>query len=135
MKQLEGMLSPFGELKDCVVIVEKMTQKSKVGLGFRVAHLHRSGFRIMTVGKYHTHLLPCLTTYSLAPSLRNAFHVKASWVVPQLMCCVLPPVLLKNLCADMLCDMCVLIYMPCCFMTCVMWQAWRCLLCGKPAMC
>jgi hypothetical protein len=28
--QLEGMLSPFGELKDCVVIVEKMTQKSKV---------------------------------------------------------------------------------------------------------
>jgi hypothetical protein len=24
------MLSPFGELKDCVVIVEKMTQKSKV---------------------------------------------------------------------------------------------------------
>lgn len=30
--QLEGMLSPFGELKDCVVIVEKMTQKSKVSL-------------------------------------------------------------------------------------------------------
>lgn len=28
--QLEGMLSPFGELKDCVVIVEKMSQKSKV---------------------------------------------------------------------------------------------------------
>lgn len=30
LQQLEGMLSPFGELKDCVVIVEKMTQKSKV---------------------------------------------------------------------------------------------------------
>jgi hypothetical protein len=28
--QLQGMLSPFGELKDCVVIVEKMSQKSKV---------------------------------------------------------------------------------------------------------
>jgi hypothetical protein len=28
--QLQGMLSPFGELKDCVVIVDKMTQKSKV---------------------------------------------------------------------------------------------------------
>jgi hypothetical protein len=28
--QLEGMLSPFGELKDCVVIIDKMTQKSKV---------------------------------------------------------------------------------------------------------
>jgi len=32
-QHLEGMLSPFGELKDCVVIVEKMTQKSK-GYGF-----------------------------------------------------------------------------------------------------
>lgn len=29
--QLEGMLSPFGELKDCVVIIDKMSQKSKVG--------------------------------------------------------------------------------------------------------
>lgn len=28
--QLQGMLSPFGELKDCVVIIDKMTQKSKV---------------------------------------------------------------------------------------------------------
>lgn len=36
--QLQGMLSPFGELKDCVVIVDKMTQKSKVrcmGSAFR----------------------------------------------------------------------------------------------------
>jgi hypothetical protein len=31
--QLQGMLSPFGELKDCVVIVEKMSQKSKVRRG------------------------------------------------------------------------------------------------------
>lgn len=29
--QLQGMLSPFGELKDCVVIIDKMSQKSKVG--------------------------------------------------------------------------------------------------------
>lgn len=27
------MLSPFGELKDCVVIIDKMSQKSKVRLG------------------------------------------------------------------------------------------------------
>ncbi|WIA41322.1 hypothetical protein OEZ86_004919 [Tetradesmus obliquus] len=32
-QHLQGMLSPFGELKDCVVIVEKMSQKSK-GYGF-----------------------------------------------------------------------------------------------------
>jgi hypothetical protein len=33
--QLQGMLSPFGELKDCVVIVEKMSQKSKVSSSVR----------------------------------------------------------------------------------------------------
>jgi splicing factor U2AF subunit len=32
-QHLQGMLSPFGELKDCVVIIDKMSQKSK-GYGF-----------------------------------------------------------------------------------------------------